>query len=264
MIAALAEAGCVFARPGLARARRGAFDFVAARDERGRRPPLPCLARRRAASRRARRLRQSEPRRRWRCTRRPARRGISRGEQSWVAIADRHYCRCRAAAISSPPTMPKALIARSKNGATISPTRRATARSPRCWRGSIYLTGEEDYRAGGAAIARGFRRRGAAQHLRPRDLAQRRRAAAARAADRHRRRRDAADTQALLAARYRRDLPNGIVSVIAPGAALPPAHPAAGKGEIARPAPPPMSARDRCARCRWSTRPRSPRISRRG
>jgi uncharacterized protein YyaL (SSP411 family) len=45
--------------------------------------------------------------------------------------------------------------------------------------------------------------------------------------------RNSADTKALLAAVYRRSLPNRIVSVIAPGAALPESHPASGKGQIA-------------------------------
>jgi hypothetical protein len=44
--------------------------------------------------------------------------------------------------------------------------------------------------------------------------------------------RNNADTKALLAAAYRRNLPNRIVSVIAPGAALPASHPATGKGQI--------------------------------
>jgi hypothetical protein len=44
--------------------------------------------------------------------------------------------------------------------------------------------------------------------------------------------RNSADAKALLAAVYRRNLPNRIVSVIAPGASLPASHPAVGKGQI--------------------------------
>jgi uncharacterized protein YyaL (SSP411 family) len=43
--------------------------------------------------------------------------------------------------------------------------------------------------------------------------------------------RKAADTKALLAAIYLHNLPNRIVSVIAPGASLPSSHPATGKGQ---------------------------------
>jgi uncharacterized protein YyaL (SSP411 family) len=43
--------------------------------------------------------------------------------------------------------------------------------------------------------------------------------------------RNAPDAKALLAAVYRRNLPNRIVSVIAPDASLPSSHPAAGKGQ---------------------------------
>ena len=155
MIAALAAAGMAFARADWIALAERAFAFVVGEHERGGRPPRACLARGQArAPRDARRLRQHEPRGAA-AARGDRRAGVSRGGARAGSRSATRITGTRAAAISSPPTTPRRCWC-APSRRRISRTRRATARSSRCWRGSITSPATTRYRARAEEILAAF------------------------------------------------------------------------------------------------------------
>jgi hypothetical protein len=150
--------------------------------------------------------------------------------QNWVALASKHYADPRGGFFFTADDA-ESLIARSKN-ALDQPNPSGNGTLAAVLTRLYYLTGDEDYRNAAQATLDAFA--GAARQnlfghttllnaaelllngLQVVIIGER----------------SAADTKALLAAVYRRNLPDRIVSVIAPGAWLPASHPAAGKGQI--------------------------------
>ncbi len=151
--------------------------------------------------------------------------------QKWVALASKHYADPRGGFFFTADDA-ESLIARSKN-ALDQPNPSGNGTIAAVLARLYYLTGDEDYRKAAQATLDAFAGAARQNLFGHHDAAQCRRAAAdglqvVIVGDRA----GGADTTALLARVYRHNLPNRIVSVIAPGAALPPSHPAAGKGQI--------------------------------
>jgi uncharacterized protein YyaL (SSP411 family) len=229
MIAALVEASLAFARPEwLARARR-AFDFVVGamsdtggrlfHSWRGRAQHRAILDDYANMSRAGLALYEATGEARYLAQ-----------VKNWVALTSKHYADPRGGFFFTADDA-ESLIARSKN-ALDQPNPSGNGTLAAVLARLYYLTGDEDYRKAAQATLDAFA--GAARHnifshatlLNAAELLAKGLQVVIVGA------RDAADTQALLARIYRHDLPNRIVAVIAPGAALPPSHPAAGKGPI--------------------------------
>jgi uncharacterized protein YyaL (SSP411 family) len=150
--------------------------------------------------------------------------------QNWIAVVSKHYADPRGGFFFTADDA-ESLIARSKN-ALDQPNPSGNGTLAAVLARLYYLTGDADYRAAAQATLDAFA--GAArQNLFGH-------ATLLNAAELLANglqivivgERASADAQALIAAAYRHNLPNRIVAVIAAGAALPPAHPAAGKGQI--------------------------------
>jgi uncharacterized protein len=150
--------------------------------------------------------------------------------QNWIALASRHYADPRGGFFFTAADA-ESLIARSKN-ALDQPNPSGNGTLAAVLARLYYLTGDDDYRVAAQATLDAFA--GAArQNLFGH-------ATLLNAAELLAKglqivivgERDRADAKALLASAYRRNLPNRIVGVIAPGTALPASHPAAGKGQI--------------------------------
>ena len=147
--------------------------------------------------------------------------------QRWVALASRHYADPRGGFFFTADDA-ESLIARAKN-ALDQPNPSGNGTLAAALARLFYLTGDEDYRRAAQATLDAFA--GAARQnlfghatvLNAAELLLKGLQIVIIGA------RSKADAAALLASVYRRDLPNRIVTVIAPGAALPPSHPAAGK-----------------------------------
>jgi uncharacterized protein YyaL (SSP411 family) len=228
MIAALVEAANVFARPDWRDLARGAFDFVVSamsdsdgrlfHSWRGRAQHRAVLDDYANMSRAGLALYEATGEARY----------LAR-VQSWIAIASRHYADPRGGFFFTADDA-ESLIARSKN-ALDQPNPSGNGTIAAVLARLYYLTGDDDYRRAAQATLDAFA--GAARQnifghatlLNAAELLLKGLQIVIVGA------RD--DAAALLAAVYRRNLPNRIVSLIAPGAALPPAHPAAGKGPIA-------------------------------
>jgi uncharacterized protein len=150
--------------------------------------------------------------------------------KNWVALASKHYADPRGGFFFTADDA-ESLIARSKN-ALDQPNPSGNGTIAAVLARLYYLTGDADYRTAAQATLDAFAG-GARQNL----FGHTTLLNAAElllnglqiviVGDRN-----AAGTTALLSAVYRRNLPNRIVSVIAPGAALPASHPAAGKGQV--------------------------------
>ncbi|HVA12501.1 MAG TPA: thioredoxin domain-containing protein [Stellaceae bacterium] len=228
-IAALVEAACVFGRADWLDLGRNAFDFVVA-----------------AMSDSAGRLYHSW---RGRAQHRAilddyanmSRAGLALYEatgdarylmrvQNWIALVSKHYADPRGGFFFTADDA-ESLIARSKN-ALDQPNPSGNGTIAAVLARLYYLTGDADYRRAAQAtldaFAGGARQNlfGHATLLNAAELLLKGLQVAIVGG------RNDAGTQALLAAIYRQNLPNRIVSVIAPGAALPPGHPAAGKERI--------------------------------
>ena len=229
MIAALVEAGLVFARPDWLDLARKAFDFVATAmsDEggrlfhswRGRAQHRAILDDYANMSRAGLALYEATGEARYLTQ-----------VKNWVALASKHYADARGGFFFTADDA-ESLIARSKN-ALDQPNPSGNGTIAAVLARLYYLTGDEDYRKAAQATLDAFA--GAARHnifshatlLNAAELLATGLQIVIVGG------RDDAATQALLAAAYRHDLQNRIVSVIAPGASLAPAHPATGKGQI--------------------------------
>src|SRR5579875_1522440 len=229
MIAALVEASLVFAQPDWLDLARRAFDFVvgAMSDQdgrlfhswRGRAQHRAILDDYANMSRAGLALHEATGEARYLAQ-----------VRSWVALASKHYADPRGGFFFTADDA-ESLIARSKN-ALDQPNPSGNGTLAAVLARLYYLTGDEDYRRAAQATLDAFA--GAARHnifshatlLNAAELLAKGLQIVIVGA------RGEADTQALLAAAYRRNLPNRIVSVTAPGASLPASHPAAGKGQI--------------------------------
>jgi hypothetical protein len=149
--------------------------------------------------------------------------------QSWVALASKHYADPRGGFFFTADDA-ESLIARSKN-AVDQPNPSGNGTLAAVLARLYYLTGDEDYRKAAQATLDAFA--GAARQnlfghatlLNAAELLLKGLQIVI-VGDRN-----STEAKALLAAAHRRDLPNRIVSVVAPGATLPASHPAAGKGQ---------------------------------
>jgi uncharacterized protein YyaL (SSP411 family) len=150
--------------------------------------------------------------------------------QNWVALASRHYADPRGGFFFTADDA-ESLIARSKN-ALDQPNPSGNGTLAAVLARLYYLTGDEDYRRAAQAtldaFAGGTRQNlfGHATLLNAAELLLKGLQVVIVGA------RDSDQTKALLAAVYRTNLPNRIVSVIAPGTALPATHPATGKDQV--------------------------------
>ena len=226
MIAALAEASVVFARPDWLDLARHAFDFIigAMSDKdgrlfhswRGRAQHRAILDDYANMSRAGLALYEATGEARYLAQ-----------VQRWVALASQHYAD-PAGGFFFTADDAESLIARAKN-ALDQPNPSGNGTLAAVLARLYYLTGDEDYRRAAQAtldaFAGGARQNlfGHATLLNAAELLLKGLQIVIVGA------RENEDTKALLAAAYVRDLPNRIVSVIAPGASLPPSHPAAGK-----------------------------------
>jgi hypothetical protein len=148
--------------------------------------------------------------------------------KNWVALASKHYADPRGGFFFTADDA-ESLIARAKN-ALDQPNPSGNGTLAAVLARLYYLTGDEDYRNAAQATLDAFA--GAARQnlfghatlLNAAELLLKGLQIVIVG--------DRADATALLAAVYRRNLPNRIVSLIAPNAALPPSHPAAGKGQL--------------------------------
>ena len=229
MIAALVDAALVFDRPDWLDLARGAFDFVvtAMSDKdgrlfhswRGRAQHRAILDDYANMSRAGLALYEAT--------------GDSRilaQVKNWVALASKHYADPRGGFFFTADDA-ESLIARAKN-ALDQPNPSGNGTLAAVLARLYYLTGDEDYRKAAQATLDAFA--GAARQnlfghttlLNAAELLLNGLQVVI-VGDR-----GAADTTALLGAVYRHNLPNRIVSVIAPGASLPASHPAAGKDQI--------------------------------
>jgi uncharacterized protein len=151
--------------------------------------------------------------------------------KNWVALASKHYADPRGGFFFTADDA-ESLIARSKN-ALDQPNPSGNGTLAAVLARLYYLTGDEDYHNAAQATLDAFA--GTAQQnlfghatlLNAAELLLKGLQIVI-VGDRN-----SADAKALLAAAYRHNLPNRIVSVIAPGASLPSSHPATGKGQIA-------------------------------
>jgi uncharacterized protein YyaL (SSP411 family) len=230
MIAALSEAALVFARGDWLDLARGAFDFVVTpmsekdgrlfHSWRGRAQHRAILDDYANMSRAGLALYEATGEARFLAQ-----------VKNWVALASKHYADPRGGFFFTADDA-ESLIARSKN-ALDQPNPSGNGTLAAVLARLYYLTGDEDYRKAAQATLDAFA--GAARQnlfghttlLNAAELLLKGLQIVI-VGDR-----TSTETKALLAATYRRDLPNRIVSVIAPGASLPPSHPAAGKGQIA-------------------------------
>ena len=150
--------------------------------------------------------------------------------QNWVALASRHYADPRGGFFFTADDA-ESLIARSKN-ALDQPNPSGNGTLAAVLARLYYLTGDEDYRRAAQAtldaFAGGTRQNlfGHATLLNAAELLLKGLQIVIVGA------RDGDQTKTLLSAVYRTNLPNRIVSVIAPGTALPTTHPAAGKDQV--------------------------------
>jgi hypothetical protein len=150
--------------------------------------------------------------------------------KNWIALASKHYADARGGFFFTADDA-ESLIARAKN-ALDQPNPSGNGTLAAVLARLYYLTGDEDYGTASQATLDAFA--GAARQnlfghatlLIAAELLLKGLQLVIVGA------RDSADTKALLAAVYRHNLPNRIVSVIAPGASLPASHPATGKGQI--------------------------------
>jgi len=229
MIAALVEASLVFARADWLDLARGAFDFVVAamsdkdgrlfHSWRGRAQHRAIIDDYANMSRAGLALYEATGEARY----------IVK-VKNWVALASKHYADPRGGFFFTADDA-ESLIARAKN-ALDQPNPSGNGTLAAVLARLYYLTGDEDYRKAAQAtldaFAGGARQNlfGHATLLNAAELLLKGLQIVI-VGDRNR-----TDANALLAATYRRDLPNRVVSVIAPAAALPPSHPAAGKGQI--------------------------------
>ena len=235
MIAALAKAAPVFERARLARrSPTDAFAFVTARDDGRGRPAVAQLARRARRNHPAiaRRLRQSLPRR--------ARLHEATGEAAYLAQAEAWVGVCStattgiaaAAAISSPPTIPTTLILRTKT-ATDAAMPSGNGTMVGVLARLYYLTGKTRLSRARRRAGRGLRRRGrSATSSRSRRCSTATSCCSAALQIVIIGDRDDAATAALLRAVHGRSPAQPILSVVAPGDALPAGHPAAGKTAV--------------------------------
>ncbi|HWE74170.1 MAG TPA: thioredoxin domain-containing protein [Stellaceae bacterium] len=229
MIAALVEAALVFDRPDWLDLARGAFDFVvtAMSDKdgrlfhswRGRAQHRAILDDYANMSRASLALYEATGEAKY----------LSQ-VKNWVALASKHYADPRGGFFFTADDA-ESLIARAKN-ALDQPNPSGNGTLAAALARLYYLTGDADYGAAAQATLDAFA--GAARQnlfghatlLNAAELLLNGLQIVI-VGDRHN-----ADTKALLAAVYRRNLPNRIVSIIALGAALPAPHPATGKGQI--------------------------------
>jgi hypothetical protein len=150
--------------------------------------------------------------------------------KNWVALASKHHADTRGGFFFTADDA-ESLIARSKN-ALDQPNPSGNGTLAAVLARLYYLSGDEDYRNAAQATLDAFAG-GARQNLFGHTTLLNAAELLLKGlqivivGDR-----TGTDTKSLLAATYRHDLPNRIVSVIAPGASLPPSHPAAGKGQI--------------------------------
>jgi hypothetical protein len=150
--------------------------------------------------------------------------------RDWVAGAEKHYWDERGGFFFTADDA-EALIARSKN-ALDQPNPAGNGTLAAVLARLYYLTGDDPYRARAQATLDAFAgeaRRNIFSHgtlLNAAELLQRGLQVVVIGA------RDAADTAALLRVIHGASLPNKILSAIAPGQALPPTHPAAGKRQV--------------------------------
>ncbi len=150
--------------------------------------------------------------------------------KNWVALASKHYADPRGGFFFTADDA-ESLIARAKN-ALDQPNPSGNGTLAAVLARLYYLTGDEDYRNAAQATLDAFA--GAARQnlfghttlLNAAELLLKGLQVVI-VGDR-----SAAGMTALLGSVYRRNLPNRIVNVIAPGAALPASHPASGKGQI--------------------------------
>jgi uncharacterized protein len=150
--------------------------------------------------------------------------------EDWVATATRYYGDEAKGGFFFTASDAEALIARTKQ-AQDAPNPSGNGTMAAVLARLFYLTGEDSYRGRAAAAVAAFAgdaRRSVFGHgalFNGNELLERGLQIVVRG------RRGEAQTDALLAALARVSLPNLILSVVAPEAALPPAHPAAGKGQ---------------------------------
>ncbi len=150
--------------------------------------------------------------------------------EAWVAIADRHYWDAAGGGYFFTADDTEALIARTKT-AQDSPNPSGNGVMVGVLARLFYLTGNDTYRGRAEAIVAAFAGEvqrnvfGLAALLNGTEFLQRGLQIVIRG------RRGEADTDALLGAVSGVSLPNRVVQVLPPEAALPPGHPAAGKGQ---------------------------------